>query len=1088
VEYRLLGPLEVRGSNGLFALGGAKQRALLALLLLNANRVVARDRLIDGLWGERPPETAVATIQVYVSRLRKLLPQGALVTRPPGYQLAVESEELDLTRFELLLDDARGAEPVRARERLREALALWRGPPLAEFGDQPFARVEAARLDELRLEALEKRIEADLALGLHLDLVAEVEGLVAEHPHRERLHGHLMLALYRSGRQAEAASAYRRMREALDEVGIEPGAAIRQLERQILTQDSALDRAPQLLPGGVELPGPLRPVPPFPFVGRDGELATLRDLLERAEAGAGGIVLLEGEAGSGKTRLVRELANEASGRGVLVCYGMSDAVVTTPYQPLREWLEFLVSVCDPVALRRCAGTQGQRLTPLNPALAPRPDEPTQESETGTDRFALQAAATELLVQVSTRLPLMLVLDDAHWADGETLHLLRRLARKASEARWLVVVAYREHGATGELEATLADLWRLDTVTRLRVGALDANELSAFVHASTEADATAELVSAVGELTDGIPLLVCELWRDLVAGGAVKVVEAGVTLARPIDEQHRPDGVDQFVARRLSRLSSGTRRLLELAAVAGPRFELGVVAAAARRDRVEVTTALEQATGSGVLGELTDPAASYRFTHELIRRAVYDRISGIRRRDLHLRIGEALEETHAANPSRVLPELAHHFTIAAPLAGNARAVDYNLRAAEESMAAFAYGEAVASLSTALKLGIDDARERSRVQTELGHLLYETGRVAESDEVLAAGLSAATTLEERGLATRALVHGLIQRLASDPGIRSADVLPVAEEATRTFEQLGDASGLALAERLLATALSREGRIVESLATAERALEHAEAAGDSATRRAVVGALARHFCDGPAPVAEGIDRLERLRVWSLKDPVLDAAIRQRLALLLAMAGRFEESGEHVVASAPMLDEVARESFSLSVRWVVAETKLVAGDHVGAEHELTVQFSRTRDARGDEPDARALRAAATLALLCGDQGRWEEAEHHLVYGAEVDRSEPALGKVYAPLRLAARARVAAHGGALAEALRLASKSVEVAERGGRLNDRARVWLALAEVLRAAGRESEARAAVASALELYERKGNLVAAARLRAAAVGSE
>ena len=244
--------------------------------------------------------------------------------------------------------------PARASSLLREALALWRGPPLAEFGEEPFARVEAGRLEELRLAALEERIEADLALGRHAELVGELEVLIAEHPQRERLRGQLMLALYRSGRQADALEAYRDARAALDELGLEPGAALRQLEQQILTQDAALELARERLLAGerVALPGPLVPAPPFPFVGRAGELATLRALLERAEGGEGGLVLLAGEAGGGKTRLVRELAHEAAARGVLVLYGASDAAVSTPYQPLREWLEFLLRVCDPDALAR----------------------------------------------------------------------------------------------------------------------------------------------------------------------------------------------------------------------------------------------------------------------------------------------------------------------------------------------------------------------------------------------------------------------------------------------------------------------------------------------------------------------------------------------------------------------------------------------------------------------------------------------------------------------------------------------------------------------------------------------------------------
>jgi DNA-binding SARP family transcriptional activator len=227
VEFGLLGPLEVRGDEEPLRLPARKQRALLALLLLHANRVVGRERLIDQLWGEDPPETAVKALQVYVSQLRKLLPAGMLMTRPPGYVLEVEPEAVDLLRFERLVAEARACEPARASVLLREALGLWRGPPLAEFGEEPFARVEATRLEDLRLAALEERIEADLSLGRHAELVSELEALVAEEPHRERLRGQLMLALYRSGRQAQALEAYRAARAALAELGLEASAPLR---------------------------------------------------------------------------------------------------------------------------------------------------------------------------------------------------------------------------------------------------------------------------------------------------------------------------------------------------------------------------------------------------------------------------------------------------------------------------------------------------------------------------------------------------------------------------------------------------------------------------------------------------------------------------------------------------------------------------------------------------------------------------------------------------------------------------------------------------------------------------------------------
>ena len=215
MEFRILGPLEVRDADHEVPLGGPRQRALLAILLTHANEVVSRDRLIDELWGKEPPETAGNILQGYISHLRKAVGQDAIVTRAPGYLVRLEPDRLDLHRFERLVERARDAEPGEAAALLREALALWRGPALADFAYEPFAQAEAARLEELRLAAIERRIEADLALGRHADLVAELEALVAKHPLRERLRAQLMQALYRSGRQAEALDAYQGARRAL---------------------------------------------------------------------------------------------------------------------------------------------------------------------------------------------------------------------------------------------------------------------------------------------------------------------------------------------------------------------------------------------------------------------------------------------------------------------------------------------------------------------------------------------------------------------------------------------------------------------------------------------------------------------------------------------------------------------------------------------------------------------------------------------------------------------------------------------------------------------------------------------------------
>jgi DNA-binding SARP family transcriptional activator len=248
LEFRILGPLEIRHSDsGVVAFGSHKQRALLALLLLHGGRVVPTDRLLDDLWGEQPPPTAQSSLQNLVSQLRKALGRDVVVTKPPGYVLQIDEAQLDLRRFEQLVANAREAEPARRAKLLREALALWRGPPLAEFAFERFAENEIGRLEDLRLAAIEERIEADVELERHAELVGEIETLVAQHPYRERLRGQLMLSLYRSGRQAEALNVYHDTRRALvDELGIEPSRSLQQLYASILRQEAGLEPATPL--------------------------------------------------------------------------------------------------------------------------------------------------------------------------------------------------------------------------------------------------------------------------------------------------------------------------------------------------------------------------------------------------------------------------------------------------------------------------------------------------------------------------------------------------------------------------------------------------------------------------------------------------------------------------------------------------------------------------------------------------------------------------------------------------------------------------------------------------------------------------
>jgi DNA-binding SARP family transcriptional activator len=275
IEFRILGPLEVSADGRLLPLGSPKQRALLALLLVHANETVSRDRIIEELWGEAPPASVQSAFHVYLSRVRRLLDSatggGLLIRQAHGYRLRVGPHQLDVTRFEGLVgegSDALAAGKARlAADRFCQALGLWRGPPLADLQAERFAIMAGARLNEERVSALEQRLEADLALGRHRQLIGELESLVAEHPYRERLRGQLMLALYRSGRQAEALRAYQLARRTLaEELGLEPSHQLKELEQAILRQDPALELAAT---------EPAATTARSPFVGRAPELAEL---------------------------------------------------------------------------------------------------------------------------------------------------------------------------------------------------------------------------------------------------------------------------------------------------------------------------------------------------------------------------------------------------------------------------------------------------------------------------------------------------------------------------------------------------------------------------------------------------------------------------------------------------------------------------------------------------------------------------------------------------------------------------------------------------------------------------------------------
>ncbi len=433
MDFRILGPLEVVDDGAALALGGSKQRALLALLVLHANETLSAGRLIDELWGERPPVTATKALRVHVSRLRKTLPEPVLLTRGSGYELSVDAERIDVCRFERLVREGR----------FEQALALWRGEPLADIAHEPFVAAHAARLTDMRLAALEQLIDAKPAE----ESIGLLEALIAEHPYRERFRGQLMVALYRSGRQADALQAYRDARAALvDDLGIEPGEHLRELERAILAQDPALAPPPaaayeaRALPRALRLSGL--------FVGREREVARLRE----ASASDSATVLVAGEAGIGKTRLAAELASSVQ-RPVL--YGRCDEGLAVPYQPFVE-----------------------ALGPSFPAA--------------TERLELFAA-------VAARLDgRLLVLDDLHWASAPTLQMLRYVIRE--EPRALILGIYRD------TELPTDHLLRTLPAERIVLRGLDEPAIAALLGDAHAPGLPARLL----EQTNGNPFFVREL--------------------------------------------------------------------------------------------------------------------------------------------------------------------------------------------------------------------------------------------------------------------------------------------------------------------------------------------------------------------------------------------------------------------------------------------------------------------------------------------------------------------------------------------------------------------------------------------------
>jgi DNA-binding SARP family transcriptional activator len=542
MRFLILGPLEVWGEQGAVAVSGNKLRGVLAVLLLHANTPVSAERLALALWGQDAPNGATKTVQVHVSRLRRALGEAGLIaTMAAGYCLRVRPDELDVSQFERLVGEGRQAladgQPEQAAVVLREALSLWRGPALAELACEPFAAAEIARLEEQHLAALEARVEADLVVGRHAELVGELRRLVAVNPTRERLAGQLMLALYRCARQTEALEAYQDARRALvADAGVEPGPELRELQGAILRHDGALQPrggVPALSPAldaasvsplvGCEeepvvlaLPRSLHVPAGSLFVGRETELTCLREHWTKVCDGTRSAVVIDGEPGIGKTRLASELAHEVHQQGALVLYGRCDDGLAVPYQPFVEALRPYARTVGVACLRSELGDLASDLGRLLPELGGLGEPFGADPE--SERFALFEAVVALLEAMTRRQRVLLVLDDLHWAAPPTLLLLRHLIRSERPHNTLLLGSYRatELDLAGPLARLLADVHRDASTEQLSIGGLDEAAVAALLDPAVgdTPEERAELVRVIGAQTAGNPFFIRELLAQL----------------------------------------------------------------------------------------------------------------------------------------------------------------------------------------------------------------------------------------------------------------------------------------------------------------------------------------------------------------------------------------------------------------------------------------------------------------------------------------------------------------------------------------------------------------------------------------------
>jgi DNA-binding SARP family transcriptional activator/predicted ATPase len=977
VDYLVLGPVEVRDAAGRpVPLGPPRQRALLAVLALSAGRMVPLSRLVDELWGEAVPDSASKMVQIHISQLRKVLPRDDLVTRSGGYLLDIGPARLDLGRFERLQRDAREAaargDASSACELLRQALALWRGPALAEF-TEPFARLEADRLEELRLTALEERMEADLALGRHAELVGELEALIARNPLREGLRGKQMLALYRAGRQAEALAAYAAARSTLsDELGIEPSPELRELHGRILRQDPGLHATaiPTTVPrparGGLPRPG-------RPPVGRERALEALSRLHADTLAGERRVALVTGEAGIGKTTLVEAFAASAAREaGTWVARGqcIDHRGAGEPYMPVLEALGRLArGPAGDRVVEVLAETAPTWLVQMPSVAGPDELEAARRRSLGAAHERMLREMVDALEALAARAPLILLLEDLHWCDLSTLDLLEAIARRPEPARLLVLGTFRPGDAARSghpLDALARDLRSRGLSAEVRVEPLTEPEIDEYLLRRLPVGTMAPggLAASLLQRTGGNCLFIATLvdsWVDdgILARGRRARVALGELMTGI------PETVRELIEQMLLQLGEEDRAVLEAASVVGTRFSAAAAASASERPLEDVegrcaSLAREQAfLMSRGTSEWPDGTVSteFAFSHDLSREVLYERIPAGRRAGLHGRLGIRLESAFGERAHEIAPLLASHFRRSAD---GDRAVRYLELAADRALRRSAHHEVIGHLTDAIAIlrrspdGAERTERELRMRITLGNALISVRGYAAPET--RASYARARRLCERlgdGASFLPVLYGLWNN--EIVAGRHASALELGEAFVRLAEERDDGS-VAVAHRAVALPLLFMGRL--------------EAAGRRLERIPVAYDPDRHadlkFRFGEDPGVAGA-AFRAWQLWLAGRPDAAARVGDE-AVDRARAGRHPLTLVYALLADAFLHQFRREHDEVLLR------ARAAGAHA-AEHGIALleAWARHLEAwgvarEGDLPDGISrMRAALDAAAATG-------------------------------------------------------------------------------------------------------------------------